>query len=67
VTQSTLVAVLSHFPKLEPELELLGLGQDADTTNNEADIFWYLVSMASDSLASLVPSLLARDPPDNAK
>jgi hypothetical protein len=32
-THSALVAALSHFPKLEPELELLGSGLDADLSD----------------------------------
>jgi hypothetical protein len=36
-TQSTLVAVLSHFPKLEPELEFLKTGQDADLSDDQAN------------------------------
>jgi hypothetical protein len=36
-TQSTLVAALSHFPELEPELELLGSGRDADLSDSQAD------------------------------
>jgi hypothetical protein len=66
-TQSTLVAVLSHFPKLEPKLELLGSGWDADLTDNWADALWPLVSTTTDSLASLIPSSLARDPPNNVQ
>jgi hypothetical protein len=63
-TQSALVAALSHFPELEPELELLGPGQDANLSDSQANALWPLVSMASDSLAFLIPSLLAHDPPD---
>jgi hypothetical protein len=36
-TQSTLVTALSHFPELEPELELLGSGRDADLSDSQAD------------------------------
>jgi hypothetical protein len=66
-TQSILVAVLSHFPELEPKLELLGSGWDADLTDNWADALWPLVSTTTDSLASLIPSSLARDPPNNVQ
>jgi hypothetical protein len=45
-TRSALVAVLSHFPELEPELELLGCRRDVDLSNNRADALWPLVSMA---------------------
>jgi hypothetical protein len=37
-TRFMLVAVLSHFPELEPELELLGSGWDANTTSNQANV-----------------------------
>jgi hypothetical protein len=61
-----LVAALSHFPELKSELELLGFGQNVDLIDDEADSIWPLVSMASDSLASLVPSSIVRDPPDDS-
>jgi hypothetical protein len=60
-TRSTLVATMSDFQ----ELELLGSGQNADLTNDQADALWPLVSIASDLLALLVPSSFARDTPDN--
>jgi hypothetical protein len=63
-TQSTLVTILSHFPELKSELELLGARRNADMFDNQADALWPLVSVASDSLASLVPSSFACDPPD---
>jgi hypothetical protein len=56
-TRSLLVASLSHFLELKSELELLGFGRNADLIEDHADA-------ASDSLASLVPSSVARDPPD---
>jgi hypothetical protein len=59
-----LVAALSHFPELEPELELLGFRRDADLSDGQADALWPLVSVASDSLALLIPSSLAHDPLD---
>jgi hypothetical protein len=59
-----LVATLSHFPKLEIELGLLGSGRYTDMSDSQADALWTLVCVASDSLASLVPSSLARDPPN---
>jgi hypothetical protein len=33
-TRSALVAILSHLPELEPELELLGSRWDADLSND---------------------------------
>jgi hypothetical protein len=56
-TRSVLVATLSHFLELKCELELLGFGRNEDLIEDHADA-------ASDSLASLVPSSVARDPPD---
>jgi hypothetical protein len=61
-----LVAALSHFPELKSELELLGSRRKADLIDDQADALWPLVSVASNSLASLVPSSFARDPPDDA-
>jgi hypothetical protein len=66
-TRSTLVVVLSHFPKLELKLELLRFRRDADQSDDRADALWPLVSMASDSLTSLVPSSLVHNPPDDAE
>jgi hypothetical protein len=65
-TRFTLVAALSHFLELKSELELLRFGQNADLSDDQMDALWPLVSVASDSLASLVPSSLARDPPNDA-
>jgi hypothetical protein len=64
--QSALVATLSHFLELNFELQLLGFRRNADLADEQADALWLLVSMASDSLASLVPSSIARDPLDDA-
>jgi hypothetical protein len=61
-----LVATLSHFLELKSELELHGFGQNADLTDDQADALWPLESAASDSLAALVPSSIAHDPPDDA-
>jgi hypothetical protein len=56
---------MSHFLELKTELELLGSGQNVDLDEGQADALWPLVSVASDSLALLVPSSMARDPPDD--
>jgi hypothetical protein len=66
-TRSVLLAALSYFPKLELELELLGSRRDAYLSNNQADALWPLVSVASDLLASLLPSSLPRDPPNDVE
>jgi hypothetical protein len=49
---SALVAGVSHFPKLNSELEFLGSGRNADLTEDEADALWTRVRAASDSLTS---------------
>jgi hypothetical protein len=59
--QSALVTVLSHFPELETEVELLGSGRGIDLSDHQADALLLQVSMASDSLASLVSSSMADD------
>jgi hypothetical protein len=59
-----LVATLSHFSELKSKLEF---GRKADLTEDQADTLWPLVDAASDSLASLIPSSIACDPPDGAR
>jgi hypothetical protein len=61
-----LVATLSHFLELKSEMEFLGSRCNADLTKDQVDALWPLVDVASDSLASLVPSSVARDPLDGA-
>jgi hypothetical protein len=65
--RSTLVTVLSHFLELLTELELLGSGWGADLSDGQGVALWPLVSVASDSLASLVPFSLARNSPDDVE
>jgi hypothetical protein len=60
-----LLATMSHFSELKTKLELLGSGQNVDLAKGQADALWPLVSVASDSFALLVPSSMARDPPDD--
>jgi hypothetical protein len=62
-----LVAILSHFPELKSELELLGSRWNADLSDDQADALRPLVSVPSDSLASLVPSSFAHDPPNDVE
>jgi uncharacterized protein with NRDE domain len=66
-TRSALVIILSHFSQLKTELELLRSGWNVDLSDDQADALWPLVSVASDSLASLIPSSFAHDPPDNVE
>jgi hypothetical protein len=65
-TRSMLVAALSHFPELNFELELLGSGRNADLIEDQADALWTQVRAALNSLASHVPSLVARNHPNDA-
>jgi hypothetical protein len=59
-----LVTALSHFSKLKSTLELLGSRHNVDLIDDLADALWPLVDAASDSLALLIPSSVARDPPN---
>jgi hypothetical protein len=59
-----LVAAVSHFPELKTEIEVHGSGHDAHLIKDEEDALWIRVCAASDSLASHVPSSVARNPPD---
>jgi hypothetical protein len=61
-----LVTTLSHFLELKTELELLEPGRNAELTQGQADTLCPLVSMASDSLALLIPSSVAYDSTDDA-
>jgi hypothetical protein len=63
-SRSALVATVSHFLELKTELELLGSGRSVDLTEDEADTLRIQVRAASDSLASHVRSLVARNPPN---
>jgi hypothetical protein len=56
---------LCHFSELKSELELLRSGQNVDLTDDQADALWPLVSAASDSLVSILPSSHARIPHDD--
>jgi hypothetical protein len=60
-TRFVLVAILSHFSELEPELELPGSVRDTYMTNGQVDALCPLVSVTSESLVLLIPSLLACD------
>jgi hypothetical protein len=64
-SRSALVAVVLHFLELDADLEVLGSGRSVGLTDNEVDALWSRVCAASDSLASHVPSLVARNPPDS--
>jgi hypothetical protein len=61
-----LIADLSHFPELEPELELLGSGYNVDLTEGQVEAFWAWTCQASESLSPWVPPSAARNPPDGA-
>jgi hypothetical protein len=59
-----LVTALSHFLELKSELELLGSRCNVDLTKDHADALWPQMDAASHLLTSLVPSSVARDPPN---
>jgi hypothetical protein len=63
---SALAAAFSHFQELGPELELLGSRCNADLTDDQMDALWAQARLALDSLASFIPSLVARGCPDSA-
>jgi hypothetical protein len=58
---------LVAFFRADVRLELLGSGRDMDVSDDQANALWPLVRVVSDSLASLVHSLLTRDPQDNVE
>jgi hypothetical protein len=59
------ITVLSHFPKLELKLELLGSGYNADLTKDEMEAFWTRTHRALESLSPRAPLSVARGPPNN--
>jgi hypothetical protein len=48
--QLELTAILSNFPELEPELELLGSWYNADLMLGQLEAFWTQTRLASESL-----------------
>jgi hypothetical protein len=46
-----LTAILSHFPELETELDLLGSGRNVDLIESKLDALWTQTCQASESLA----------------
>jgi hypothetical protein len=62
-----LTIILSHFSKLELELELLGSEYNADLMRDEMDVFWTRSRQASESLSSRVPPSVAHSHPDGAR
>jgi hypothetical protein len=61
---SMFIAIVSHIPELKTELDVLGSGCSADLIEHKVDAILIQVCMASDLLASHVPSSVARNPPD---
>jgi hypothetical protein len=62
-----LTAILSHFLELEPGLELVGSGYNADIIEGQLEAFWTRTRQASESLSSRVPLSTAHSPPDGAR
>jgi hypothetical protein len=56
------VAAVSCFLKLDANLEVLESGHNMGLIENEVDALWSRVRMAADSLASHIPSSVARNP-----
>jgi hypothetical protein len=65
-SRSALAITVSHFPKLDINLEVLGSRRSARLTQDEVDALWSRVCIAVNSLASHVPSSIAHNPPDSA-
>jgi hypothetical protein len=63
-TRSMLVAALSHFLELEPELELLRSGHNVELMEDQADALWTRVRATSNSLAPHVLPSVTHNPPD---
>jgi hypothetical protein len=63
-TRSALVVAMWHFSELKSELELLRFRRNADLIEDQAESLWTRVRVASNSLASHVPSSVACSPPD---
>jgi hypothetical protein len=64
-TRSALAATLSHFLKMEGELELLGSRRNMDLTEDQADALWSHTCHASELLAVFIPPSVAHDSPHN--
>jgi hypothetical protein len=64
LTLSVLVATLSHFLELGPELESLGYGRNVDLMEDQADAFWAQAHPALDTLALYVLLSIAHASPD---
>jgi hypothetical protein len=58
---------LITFSQTGTELELLRSEWDADLSDDRVDALWPWLITASDLLASLVPSSLARYPPNDTE
>jgi hypothetical protein len=61
-----LTTILSHFPKLELKLELLGSRYNADLSKDEMESLWTRARRASESLSLMVPPSVAHGPPNSA-
>jgi hypothetical protein len=59
----TLITILSHFPELVTELELLGSGLNADLTEGYPDVLLTQMRWASESLKLSIPLSVACDSP----
>jgi hypothetical protein len=61
-----LTAALSHFPEVEPKLELHGPRHNADLTESQLDAHWGRTRRASNSMLSSVLSSDSRNSPNDS-
>jgi hypothetical protein len=66
-SRSALVAAVSHFPELDTDFEVLRSSRNVGLIEDEVGALWSWVRMTADSLASHVPSLVARNPLDGVE
>jgi hypothetical protein len=57
---------MSHFLDLDADLEVLGFRRSTGLTEDEVDVVWSWVRVATDSLVLHVPSSVACNPLDSA-
>jgi hypothetical protein len=60
-----LVAAVSHFTKLDADLEVLGSGPNMRLTEDEVNALWSQLCVAVDSLVLHVAFSVACNPPDS--
>jgi hypothetical protein len=66
-SHSALVAIVSHFPELDADLEVLRSRHNTRLAENEVDVLWSQVRASTDSVASHVPPSIDHKPLDSAE